>query len=231
MLSASREWSYYYQDTQPIYNLTSLCDSLILQILIPVFHCYGPYCPMCHCWAKMVACAGLKSLMNSFQGWSALCSLKVFEMGCNEHPIGKPNCDADHQRDRDCRQGLTGEIQMCSRRTGNALVALWRHLVGGWKIQFAIWTDFLQHELLVWEGNVLLYTTQVLCLSSHSFLLPPIMILPEWPLNWNMYLLGTSQENVVPFILQGKQNNFVLLISPEFGIFLIYFKEQIHHYS
>lgn len=143
-------------------------------------------------WLVPGNCSGLKSLMNSFQGWNALCSLKVYRTGCKEHPIGKPNCHADHQRHWNCRQGLTGEIQMCSRRKGNSLVDLWRHLVEGWKIPFAIWIDFLQHEMLIRKGNVLLYTTQVLCLSSHSFLLPPIMIFPEWPLNWNMYLLGTS---------------------------------------
>lgn len=58
-------------------------------------------------------CSGLNSLMNSFQGWSAL---KVYKMGCNEHPIGKPNCHADHQRDRDCGQGLTGEMQICFQK-------------------------------------------------------------------------------------------------------------------
>lgn len=143
-------------------------------------------------WLVLGKFSGLKSLINSFQGWSAVCSLKVYKLGCNEHLIGKPNCHADHQRDRNCGQGLTGEIQMCSRRKGNSLVALWRHLAGRWNVQFAIWTDFLQHQLVRQKGNALLYTTQVLCLSSHSFLLPPIMILPEWPLNQNKYLLGTS---------------------------------------
>lgn len=57
------------------------------------------------------------------------------------------------------------------------------------------------------------------------------MMLPEWPLNRNMYLLGTSWENVVPFILQEEQINFVLFIFPEFSIFLFCFKEQINHYS
>lgn len=62
-------------------------------------------------WLVLGNCSGLKSLTNSFQGWSAICSFRVYKVGCNEHPIGEPNCHADHQRDRDC-----GEIQMCFQK-------------------------------------------------------------------------------------------------------------------
>lgn len=77
-------------------------------------------------------------------------------MGCNEHLIGKPNCHADHQRGTTCGQSLTVDIQMYFQKVnpqqeegkffGGPVKA---HCRGGWKIQFAIWTDFLQRKITV----------------------------------------------------------------------------------
>lgn len=77
-------------------------------------------------------------------------------MGCNEHLIGKPNCHADHQRDTMCGEDLTVDIQMYFQKLNPQQEE--GKFFGGpekaprsgeWRIQFAIWTDVLQHKLTV----------------------------------------------------------------------------------